>query len=68
MTPHTLDMLDAVTFQDGADVKPTNRQPLIAISIAWNRPQVAQQPDYEACPSLTESFKTIKRRKVVRPV
>ena len=37
----TLGMLDAPTFQNGTDLKPTNQQPLISISSAWNRAQAA---------------------------
>ena len=36
-----LGMLDAPMFQNGADLKPTNQQPLISISSAWNRAQAA---------------------------
>ena len=35
-TNQILGMLDALTFQDGGDLEPINRQPLILISTASN--------------------------------
>ena len=43
----------AVTYQDGAKLKLTNRQPLISISNK-NRVQAAQQPYWEATSSSTQ--------------
>ena len=38
-----LGMLDALVFQDGAGLKPTNHKSLILLSTSWNR--ATQQPN-----------------------